>query len=107
MMGSLGSAHRDIKSQIGIQTEAAVRNAQPGTGKGKNVNKQYISSILAITSLAFSDGAMAQNMSKSEYKAADKAIESEYNAAKVGCDPFAGNARDICMSVVKGHEKVA
>lgn len=71
------------------------------------MKKQYISSILAITSLAFCEAAMAQNMSQSEYKAAEKAIATEYKSAQASCDPFAGNARDICMIVAKGREKVA
>jgi hypothetical protein len=48
------------------------------------MNKPYITAILAITSLAFSAGAMAQSMSKSEYK-----------SAKADCDSFADNAKDI------------
>src|SRR5665647_347710 len=71
------------------------------------MNKQYISTILAITSLAFSTGAMAENMSKNEYKAAEKSIATEYKSAKAGCNTFADNARDICMVVAKGREKVA
>ena len=41
------------------------------------MNKPYITAILAVTSLAFSAGAMAQNMSKNEYKAAEKNIKTE------------------------------
>ena len=71
------------------------------------MNKQHISAVLAITSLAFSTGAMAENMSKNEYKAAEKSIATEYKSAKAGCNTFADNARDICMVVAKGREKVA
>lgn len=71
------------------------------------MDKQHITAILAITSLAFSTGLMAQTMSKSEHKAADKAIEAEYKSARTSCDSFADNAKDICMAVAKGREKVA
>ena len=71
------------------------------------MNNQYISSILAITSLAFSTALVAQAMSKSKYQAAYKAIESDYAFAKSSCASFADHARDICMAVAKSHEKIA
>ncbi|MDO8466113.1 MAG: hypothetical protein Q7S46_12825 [Gallionella sp.] len=71
------------------------------------MNKPHITAILAITSLAFSTGAMAQSMSESEYKAAGKNIKAEHLSAKTDCDSFANNAKDICMAVAKGNEKVA
>ncbi|MDO8262703.1 MAG: hypothetical protein Q7T21_05705 [Gallionella sp.] len=71
------------------------------------MNKPYITAFLAIISLAFSTGAMAQDMSKSEYKAAGKNIVAGYKTAKANCASFAGNAKDICMAEAKGKEKVA
>ncbi|MDD2915214.1 MAG: hypothetical protein PHP70_07840 [Gallionella sp.] len=71
------------------------------------MNKQYITTILAVTSLAFSAGAMAQSMSESEYKSAEKSINAECKSDKMDCDSFADNAKDICMAVAKGKEKVA
>ena len=71
------------------------------------MNKSYIAAILAITSLAFSSGAIGQNMSKSEYKAAEKNIVIEYKSDKLKCSSFADNAKDICLAVAKGKEKVA
>jgi hypothetical protein len=71
------------------------------------MNNQHISSMLAITSLAFSTTLMAQGMSNREYNVADKAIEAEYKSAMASCDSFADNARNICMTVAKGHKKVA
>lgn len=71
------------------------------------MNKPYITAILAVTSLAFSAGAMAQSMSESDYKAAEKSIKAEYQSDKMDCDSFADNAKDICMAVAKGNEKVA
>ncbi|MDP2759374.1 MAG: hypothetical protein Q8O64_03070 [Sideroxyarcus sp.] len=71
------------------------------------MNKPYIAAILAITSLSFSAGAIAQDMSKSEYKAAGKNIKVDYKSAKANCASFAGNAKDICLTQAKGDEKVA
>ena len=71
------------------------------------MHKQYISAVLAITGLAFCIGTMAQNMSESEYKAAGKAIAIVYESARTRCDPFAGNARDICMAVANDRKKEA
>jgi hypothetical protein len=71
------------------------------------MNKPYITAILAVTSLSFSAGAIAQDMSKSEYKAAGKNIGAVYKSAKANCASFAGNAKDICMAEAKGKEKVA
>jgi len=41
------------------------------------MNKSYITTILAVTSLAFSASALAQSMSESDYKATEKSIKTE------------------------------
>lgn len=71
------------------------------------MNKQHISAFLAISSLAFSSGSIAQNMSESEYKAAGKRIVNEYSADQLKCGSFSDNDKNICMAVAKGKEKVA
>lgn len=71
------------------------------------MNKQHFSAILAITTLAFSTGTIAQNMSESEYKAAEKDISNEYKSDQMKCGSFDSNDRDICMAVAKGKEKFA
>ena len=71
------------------------------------MNKSYITAILAVTSLSFSTGALAQSMSKSEYKATEKSIEADFKSAQSDCDSFTDNARNICMAVAKGKQKVA
>lgn len=71
------------------------------------MNKSCIIAILAVTSLSFSAGAMAQDMSNSEYKAAEKNILAEHKSAKINCASFAGNTRDICMAEAKGKRNVA
>jgi hypothetical protein len=71
------------------------------------MNKFNITAIAVAIGLAFSAGAMAQSMSKDEYKVHKDSIVAQYDSAKAGCDSFAGNAKDICMAEAKGKEKVA
>lgn len=62
--------------------------------------------VLAI-GLAFSAGAMAESMTKNQYKSHVKSIESEYKVDKAGCDSSAGNAKDICVAEAKGKQSIA
>jgi len=71
------------------------------------MNKFNISAIAVAIGLAFSAGAMAQSMSKDEYKVHKESIAAQYESAKTGCDSFAGNAKDVCIAEAKGKEKVA
>ena len=45
-------------------------------------------------------------MPKSQYKAADKNIESLYKSAVVNCGSFADNAKDICMAAANGLKEI-
>jgi hypothetical protein len=58
-------------------------------------------------SLAFSASAMAQSMTKAEYKSGKDAASAEYKIAKEACSALAGNAKDICVLQAKGAEKVS
>jgi hypothetical protein len=71
------------------------------------MNKFTISSFALAVSLVFSVNAMAQNMSKDEYKAAEKRITAEYKLDKANCDSLSGNAKDICKAEARGKNKVA
>ncbi|CDH46177.1 MAG: hypothetical protein IPL59_25710 [Candidatus Competibacteraceae bacterium] len=71
------------------------------------MNKLNMTAIAAAIGLVFSAGAMAQNMSKDAYKAADDLIAAEYTTDKAKCDPLSGNPKDICIAEAKGKEKVA
>jgi hypothetical protein len=71
------------------------------------MNKLNISMITMAISLAFSTGAIAQNMSKDDYKAGKDKIAAEYKSAKAVCDSLSGNPKDICVADAKGKEKVA
>ena len=66
-----------------------------------------INSIALAVSLAFSAGAMAQELSKNDYEAVKKGIASKYKLAKADCASLSGNPGDICMAEAKGDEKVA
>jgi len=63
--------------------------------------------IAAAVGLAFSASALADAMSKTEYKSARDKIESEYKSARTACDSMQGNAKDICFAEAKGREDVA
>jgi hypothetical protein len=69
------------------------------------MNTPYITAILAITSAVFSAGAIGENMSSSEYKAAENKIDAEYKSAITSCNFLAPNAKDICMAEAKRTEK--
>ena len=75
--------------------------------RGTTVNKFNINAIAMAIGLAFSAGAMAQTMSKDEYKSAKDGIAAEYKSAKAACGSLAGNAKDICKAEASGNEKVA
>jgi hypothetical protein len=68
---------------------------------------QYLQAILAISSLAFSEGLIAENMTEHEYKTAIKNITTEYDTAKIDCGTFSGQDKNICMMVAKSQRKAA
>jgi len=70
----------------------------------KNFN---ISAIALAIGLIFSAGAMAESMTKTQYKSQVKNIESQYKVNKAGCDSLAGNVKDICVAEAKGKQNVA
>jgi hypothetical protein len=70
----------------------------------KNIN---ISSLAFAIGLAMSAGAMAESMSKKQYKALDNKIDAVYKVAKKGCDSLSGNAGDICEAQAKGNKNIA
>jgi hypothetical protein len=70
--------------------------------------KSIIVSNLALAiSLALSTGAIAESMSKKQFKAFDKKIDAEYKVAKKGCNSLSGNAEDICEAQAKGNKNIA
>jgi hypothetical protein len=57
--------------------------------------------------LAFSASAMAEAMTKTDYKASKARISAEYKTGKSGCASLSDNAKDICIVEAKGKQKVA
>jgi hypothetical protein len=51
--------------------------------------------------------AIAQSMSKADFKLGKDRISTEYKTAKTACESMSGNAKDICVVEAKGKEKVA
>lgn len=69
---------------------------------------QFTTTAIAVAiGLTFSAGAMAQTMSKNDYKTAMAGIAAEYKSDKTSCESLSGNANDVCMAEAKGKEKVA
>ena len=65
-----------------------------------------INVIALAVSLVFSTGAIAQNLSKTDYKAGKDKIAAEYKSAKAACASLSGNPKDICVAEAKGKESV-
>jgi len=75
--------------------------------RGINMNKLNINAIALAVTLAFSAGAMAEGMSKVDYKAGKDKIAAMYKTDKAACSSLSGNASDVCKAEAKGKEKVA
>lgn len=71
------------------------------------MKKLNITLLAAAIALAFSNGVLAQTLSKDEYKADKDKIAAEYKSASAACSSSTGNARDICMVEAKGKQKIA
>lgn len=73
-----------------------------------NTHATHATHAMALAiSLAFSAGAMAQVMSKTELKTAQDSITAGFKSASATCAPLKGNAKDICMAEARGKEKVS
>ena len=71
------------------------------------MNNFSIKTLVIAVSFAFSAGAMAQSMSKAEYKASKDKISAEYKVNKANCKNYSDNSNDICVAEAKGVEAVA
>lgn len=71
------------------------------------MNKLNINVIALAVTLSFSAGAMAEGMSKVDYKAGKDKISAMYKTDKAACSSLSGNASDICKAEAKGKEEVA
>jgi hypothetical protein len=69
---------------------------------------QFTSTAIAVAiGLTFSAVAMAETMSKSDYKTGMNSIATEYKSDKTNCKSLSGNANNICMAEARGKEKIA
>jgi hypothetical protein len=75
--------------------------------QGTTMNTLKFTVIALALGFAFSASAMAEGMSKQDYKAGKDKIAVEYKSAKAACSPLSGNPKDICVAEAKGKEKVA
>ncbi|MDD5249548.1 MAG: hypothetical protein PHY45_11215 [Rhodocyclaceae bacterium] len=71
------------------------------------MNKFNINAMALAMGLAFSAGAMAQGMSKSDFESQQDRISAEYKSGKAACASLSGNANDVCVAEIKGKEKVS
>ncbi len=71
------------------------------------MKKLTIIALALALGFGLSGGAFAANMSKADYKAAQKRIDAEEKADKATCKSMSGNAKDICMKEANGKENVA
>lgn len=70
--------------------------------------KPFTRQILALAVAAScATGAMAQALSKAEYRAKEATIESDYKTASSACDVFSAQAKRTCSADAKGRKKVA
>ncbi len=70
----------------------------------RNINQ----TIGALTlGLAFSIGALAEELAKDSYKARKEAIEAEYKAAKSACASLGSNHKDLGVNDAKAAEAAA
>ena len=92
---------------VGIRHRRATPMQQTREGKGTTVNRIEYNAIALAIGLAFSAGAMAQTMSKDDYKSGRNTIAAQYKSARAACASLAGNARDVCKAEASGREQVA
>jgi hypothetical protein len=96
------SSEQTIRSALSNLASLALQLLKGITMKYFNTNLM----ALAI-GLAISAGALAEGMSKPDYKAGKDKISAELKADKAACASFSGNAKDICVVEAKGKGKIA
>jgi len=70
------------------------------------MSKLNFNLIVLAASLAFSAGAMARGMSKSDYQASKANIAADYKSDRQDCASLSDNAKDICRAEAKGKMRV-
>jgi hypothetical protein len=75
--------------------------------KGMTMKRIKCDALAVAMALAWGSAAMADTLSKDQYRSGKDEIAATHKAAKAGCDAFSGNAKDVCMAQANGNEKVA
>lgn len=70
------------------------------------MNPMQLKLTLLAVSLAFGANALAQSVSKSDYKADKNRASVDFKSAKAACAHLSGNANDVCLAEAKGRESV-
>jgi hypothetical protein len=60
-----------------------------------------------VIGLTLGAGAMAQSMSRDQFKAGKNVIAADYNSAMATCESRSGKAKDVCQVEASGKQRVA
>jgi hypothetical protein len=71
------------------------------------MKKLHLQLLAIAVSTAFSTCALAQELSKPQYKVNKENISAAYKREKAACSSMSGNANDICVEEAKAKEKIA
>jgi hypothetical protein len=71
------------------------------------MNKLTIKMIALSVGFACSAGAMAESLSKDDFKLGKEKIAAEYRVDKSKCDALSGNPKSLCVSEANGRDKIA
>lgn len=71
------------------------------------MNKFKLTALSAALCFGLSTAAIADNISKADYKAAKNEIASKYKTEKTACKAMTANAKDICIEEANGRRNVA
>ena len=66
----------------------------------------HLTLIVLTAGITFSLAAKAQTLTKAEYKAEKDKISATYKTERAACNSDKGNAKDICVALAKGKERV-
>ena len=66
-----------------------------------------VTATALIFCIAFFNGANADGMSSGRYQVPEKNLITQYQAAKVRCDPLFGNAKVLCDAKAEGAKDIA
>ncbi len=69
--------------------------------------KKNLLTLFALTAgVTLGLAAQAQSLTKAEYKSEKDKISATYKTERAACNSDKGNAKDICIEMAKGKEKV-